>query len=194
VTPAQIFGQFGTRLSAIRLSRRERLLLLALLAVLSLAWAVTSFEGAQAARGLAIQARQELLLEEGREARMADPKFRQAVALEAEKARAWSLNEPTVYIAQMRAQSQLEDFAVAAGIPNYDIVVERPDPPEGGIQRLSFAVEGDFDRAAFLNLLGLLEASQPNYVPVTAEVSTTSDTPRFSLVLAAAYIQPEGRP
>lgn len=193
MTAAVLLGRARVRLAELSLSRRERGLLLGLLLLASLVWAVTQYEGAQAARDIAEEAQASLRIEEARQARLASPGFTRAVGEEAAKVRLWSLDEPTVYIAQMRAQSQLEDFAIAAGVANPEIVVERPDPPQAGVQRLFLQVEGDFDWTSFLAFLSYVERAEASYRPVSAEVTTASVPARFSVVLAAAYISREGR-
>lgn len=189
---AHLLGRLRRRMDGVRLSRRERTLLFGLLLLASVIWAAVNYEGARSARVVAEEAQAGLRLERARKAQLASPGFTRLIAQEADKARMWSLNEPTVYIAQMRAQSQLEDFAIAAGIANHEIIVDRPDPPEAGVQQVSMAVEGDFDWASYLAFLAFLESAEPSFVPLSAEVTTASVPSRFSLVLAAPYIPPGG--
>lgn len=182
-----------TRLSGMELSRRERLLILALTLGASLVWAMSGLESAQSARTLAEDVRGRLQLEAGRQASLSSASFRRTIRDEAELARRWALVEPTVFMAQMRAQSQLEDFAVASGITNADVIMDEPSPPASGLQRLVMSVEGDFAWSNFLALLSFLEMAEASFVPVAVEVTNSTAQPRFSLVLEAAYLAPEGR-
>lgn len=182
-----------SRFAETELSRRERVLILALVLGASVVWAVSGNESAQTARIVAEDARGRLQLEEARQASLASASFRRTIRDEAELAQRWALVEPTVFMAQMRAQSQLEDFAVASGIANADVVMEQPAAIASGLQRLTMSVEGDFTWNNFLALLSFLEMAETSFVPVAVEVTNSTAQPRFSLMLEAAYVVPGGR-
>lgn len=182
-----------SRFAETELSRRERVLILALVLGASVVWAVSGNESAQTARIVAEDARGRLQLEEARQASLASASFRRTIRDEAELAQRWALVEPTVFMAQMRAQSQLEDFAVASGIANADVVMEQPAAVASGLQRLTMSVEGDFTWNNFLALLSFLEMAETSFVPVAVEVTNSTAQPRFSLMLEAAYVVPGGR-
>lgn len=189
-----VFLQSWTsRFAETELSRRERVLILALVLGASVVWAVSGNESAQTARIVAEDARGRLQLEEARQASLASASFRRTIRDEAELAQRWALVEPTVFMAQMRAQSQLEDFAVASGIANADVVMEQPAAVASGLQRLTMSVEGDFTWNNFLALLSFLEMAETSFVPVAVEVTNSTAQPRFSLMLEAAYVVPGGR-
>ena len=190
MTIDSVLGRLRTRVQGIDLAPRERMLVLALLVMACLVWAMAGLDAAQSARSAAEDARRQLVTEKGRQASLASESFRTKIRDEAEKARVWSLEEPTVFMAQMRAQSVLEDYAIAAGIADHEIIVDRPDPSAAGVQRLSMTVEGDFSWPTFLSLLSFLEASETSIVPAAVEVSASNARPRFSMTLEMAYLPP----
>lgn len=174
----------------IRLSPREIALVAILAAALAIFVAVASIEQAAALREQAVEAH----LARASIARLVAAErsrsFHRAIGREADKVRRWSLAEPTVHIARVRAETDLAQLAQAAGINDVRVAADRSSAPRRPVDALVLTIEGEFTWASFRRLLARLVTAVPVVSPVAVEVEPPAET---GFMFTATSAPPRGR-
>jgi hypothetical protein len=187
-------------LSRLRVSPRERAMLALLGAVFGFYAALTCIEWAASAQESATLARVERASIERLATWQASPVFRRALAQEVDKVRRWSLTEPTVFIARVRAEADLRTMAEQAGVQNIRVYADRSSEPRPPVEPLSVTIEGDFDWRTFQTLLTRLAAAEPVAAPTAvaveppmsqwgmASVDAAAAAGRFRMTVSVPYL------
>ncbi len=178
-----------------RANPREKALLTALVAVLAWAWVLVASDAADTAAQHAREARATRQLTEASARVLADPALLALVAAEERKLRGWALVEPTIEIAQLRAQGDLDTLARGAGIGNPQVAVDADGGARvsGGIGAFRIKVEGAFDPASFAAFVQALAASRTLFRPVGIAVVQVAGAPRLAVEIEAIWIAGEAR-
>jgi hypothetical protein len=177
-------------LSRLRASPRERAMLALLGAVFGFYAALSCAEWAASAQEAAALAREERTSIERLATWQVSPVFRRVLAQEVDKVRRWSLTEPTVFIARVRAEADLTAMAAQAGIENIRVYADRSSEPRPPVEALSLTIEGDFDWRTFQALLTRLAAAEPVVAPTSVAVEPPTSEWQIGSVDGAA---PAGR-
>jgi Flp pilus assembly protein TadG len=188
----RILDRPWAQLSAIRLGQRERALAFALLVVASAWWALTGYQRLNDVKAAAAESAIRLQqLREGKgDARRAD--YRRAVHREAVSVIDRSLDDPTIFLAQMRAQSQLQDFAIAAGMSAVQIGLDPVKASAAPLQQVSLTVESEFNWRSLLAFLGSLESSRTSYFVNAVDVAGVAPQQRVRVTVYVPYAAPGG--
>lgn len=185
----------GVRLLG-RLSPREQGLVALLAAAVGTWTAAAAYERAQAARAAAAEARAEANIVARLAQAQTGAAFRVAVRREALKVRAWSVNEPTVHLARLRAQADLQALAHEAGVTGVRVAAEPIGGGAAQVQPMVFTLEGDFAWPSFLDLLSRLAEARPAVTPLAVAVDEggagdAEPAPRFLLTVELLYLPTE---
>jgi len=188
----RILDRPWAQLSGMRLGQRERALAFALLVVASAWWALTGYQRLNDAKASAAESAIRLQqLREGKgDSRRAD--YRKAVHREAVSVLDRSLDDPTIFLAQMRAQSQLQDFAIAAGMSAVQIGLDPVKVSAAPLQQISLTVESEFNWRSLLAFFGSLEASRTSYFVNAVDVAGVAPQQRVRVTVYVPYAAPGG--
>ena len=186
---ASILDRPRARLANVRLGERERLLAFALLLMASAGWAMNGYQRLETAKAAAIDAATRL--QDVRAAKDDSARFdyRRAVHREAVSVLDRSLQDPTIFLAQMRAQSQLQDFAIAAGMTSVQIGLEPVQASGAPLQPVALTVESEFNWRALLAFMGSLASSRTSYFVNAIDVAGAPPQQRVRITISAPYAQ-----
>jgi hypothetical protein len=176
---------FTATLARVAPTPRERALLAVLLCAVMVAALVEAAAFAVSARSRALDAataqqRTRAAIERGR-----DPTYRAALESSARQARAWSFDDATWDIAAVRAQTDIDAMARAAGLDDVRVGVA-PAARPGGALRLT--LESAFTWESLGALLLALSQSTQSYSVEGVEVDEEQASLR--LEIRAVYIKP----
>jgi hypothetical protein len=181
---------FAAQIDRIAPTPRERALLSALCAVGAIALAVEAGAYALQSRSALLDAVSATMASQRELAALRDPRHRAELASVAGMARDRSFDDPTLAIAAVRAQSDLEALARAAGLDAVRVSVLPADEGVKGSALLRLTLESGFEWSAFDALLTALAGDAQSYVVDAIEVDEEAATLR--LTLRAAYQRGEG--
>jgi len=176
---------FATQVDRIAPSPRERAMLCALGAAVSIAVAVEAGAYALEARAGVLESARARAAAAQELASLRDPRLRAELATAAGVARARSFDDPTPAIAAVRAQSDLESLARTAGLDSVRVAVLPAEARAGDMGALRLTLESGFEWSAFDALLSGLAGASQSYVVDAIEVDEEAATLR--LVLRAPY-------
>lgn len=171
-----------------RLTKRERALMAVMSCVVSIWWAVGSYNAADAAREKLADAQAENATRARLSEAQSSESFRAALAGEARTARAWAVPADTAQIAAIRVQGQLEQLAIEAGVGEALVKVGRAPPASTPVQQVELSLEGSYDASSFNALLAAMADSVQCLMPVSIEVDGPEN--RFRMRVMALYIAP----
>ena len=188
--------QLLSRLRGLRLSGREQRLLVILGIAASIGAAIAMHDRAALARASADAAHLARVEAEERHLALSRSRFREQVAEDIAKVRDWSISEPTVYIAQLRAEGDVLALARRAGIANARAYADAgPAPVEGAmrprVESMTLVLEGDFSGPALAEFLALAASARTAIRPLSIEVSESQLAPRLTLTAAIPYVAQE---
>lgn len=186
-----LYRQLVARVRAFNPSPRERVMLTAMAFVLlgillsvCYDWTSASYDRATRAHDARLQAEREL-------AQLTNPRARERISLAAGNVWAWSITEPTMSIAQVRAVSEVQDLASSAGMSEVSVdQVAQQDATRGpnGFRTIDVRLTAGFEWRSFQAFLAMLRQSGLSFTPIAVDVTSGGGQTRVVMVLRASFL------
>ena len=188
---AQIYQQLKARAEAFNPSPRERVMMAAMAFVLVAVllsvfydWTSSAYDRAEHARETRVQAQREF-------AQLTNKRAREHISLAAGNVWAWSITEPSISIAQVRAVSEVQDLASSAGMVDANVdQVAQQDASRGpnGFRTVDVRLTATFEWRSFEAFLGMLRQSGLSFTPISIDVTSANGPSRVVMVLRASFL------
>lgn len=172
---------------------RERAFAALFAATIAVMMMINAADALSAARGAAEESAAALAREKSRHAMENDAAYAIATERLARAARRASFGGETVHIARVRAQGEVEQLAIAAGLQDVEVTLIGRDRPASGpstVEEIDVALSADGDEAGLARFLQALGSSEYSLVPVEVSVRR-SQSVRLEMQIRAFTLQPE---
>ena len=172
---------------------RERAFASLFAATIAIMILIQAADALSSARGAAEETAIALAREKGRRAAENDAAYAIAMERLARAARRASFGGETVHIARVRAQGEVEQLAVTAGLQDVEVTMIGRDGAGIGrksVEEIDIALSADGDEAGLARFLQALASSEYSLVPVEVSVRR-SQSVRLEMQIRAFTLRPE---